>query len=70
MGCSSSKRIEAATVDVYCLALTSFAVFDMYAIEKPWLKGDHASELQQEKAMHVPPLVLEKLNTLKDEPCS
>ena len=70
MGCSSSKRIEAAIVDVYCLVVTSFTVLDIYAIEEPWLKGDHASEQQQEKAMHVPPLVLEKLNALKDEPCS
>ena len=74
MGCSSSKRIEAGTLDVYRPAATSFAVFDIYAIEEPWLKGEHASEQeqqqQQEKATHVPPLVLEKLNALEEGPRS
>ena len=67
MGCSSSKRIEAATVDVYCLALTSFVVFDIYAIEEPWLRGNHASEQQQEKAMHVPPCLWDEVSRVLED---
>lgn len=69
MGCSSSKRIE-ATMDVYRPAPTSFAVFDINAIEEPWLKVEHAAEHHREKATSVPPLILEKLNSLEEAPRS
>ncbi|KAI3453839.1 hypothetical protein Pfo_010502 [Paulownia fortunei] len=70
MGCASSKRIEAA-VDVYRPAQSSFAVFDVEAIEEPWMKGggdDHDSH--DEKPSYVPAPILEKLNAIEDAPRS
>ncbi|XP_027182730.1 protein lap4 [Coffea eugenioides] len=78
MGCSSSKRIEAA-IDVYRPPPTSFAVFDINAIEEPWMKALEAHQQQQqsdhpdekEKPAHtVPPPLLEKLNAIEDAPRS
>lgn len=68
MGCASSKRIE-ANVDVYRPAPTSFAVFDINAIEEPWLKFN-TSELEQERQdkapnPNLPPPILQKLKKLE-----
>ncbi|XP_043694132.1 uncharacterized protein At3g28850 [Telopea speciosissima] len=68
MGCASSKRIEATlAADVYRPAPTSFAVFDINAIEEPWLKADgpqqqQQQQQQQEKPTIVPAPILEKLD--------
>ncbi|XP_023534449.1 uncharacterized protein LOC111796006 [Cucurbita pepo subsp. pepo] len=71
MGCASSKRIEAA-VDVYRPAPASFAVFDINAIEEPWVKvveepQSPASPVKEEKAAIVPVPILEKLSSLESE---
>ncbi|KAK9274600.1 hypothetical protein L1049_021849 [Liquidambar formosana] len=66
MGCSSSKRIE---VDVYRPAPASFAVFDINAIQEPWLMVENTQEQQQdEKQAHVPAPILEKLNKFELAP--
>ncbi|KAL2550998.1 Glutaredoxin family protein [Forsythia ovata] len=67
MGCASSKRVEAA-VDVYRLPPSSFALFDINAIEEPWLKTGDQHEQQDEKPTHVPPPILEKLKAIEDAP--
>ncbi|XP_031259802.1 uncharacterized protein LOC116117963 [Pistacia vera] len=69
MGCASSKRIEAATgVDVYRPAPASFAVFDINAIQEPWLTGGNdKSQENQEKPTHVPASILEKLNKFETD---
>ncbi|XP_028774733.1 uncharacterized protein LOC114731675 [Neltuma alba] len=68
MGCASSKRIE-SKVDVYRPAPASFAVFDINAIEEPWLKLNSAqiAQEQQDKASNrnLPPPLLQKLNKLE-----
>lgn len=65
MGCASSKRIK-ATVDVgYRPAPASFAVFDVHAVEEPWLTVDHKPQEPEEKPMHVPAPILEKLSTFE-----
>ncbi|KAF7828119.1 glutaredoxin domain-containing cysteine-rich protein CG12206 [Senna tora] len=71
MGCASSKRIE-ANVGPYRPAPTSFAVFDINAIEEPWLKlntatlaPDHQDQLDN-KPPHVPTSILHKLNNMLD----
>ncbi|KAL0304903.1 UNVERIFIED_CONTAM: hypothetical protein Sangu_3061600 [Sesamum angustifolium] len=70
MGCTSSKRIEVA-VDVYRPAPSSFSVFDIHAIEEPWLKSaDAADDLHDEKTSHMPPPILEKLKAIEDAPRS
>lgn len=78
MGCASSKRIQAAT-DVYRRPPSSFGVFDINAIEEPWLKALEAQQQQQqsdhpeekEKSTHAVPLpLLEKLNAIEDAPRS
>ncbi|KAG6579568.1 hypothetical protein SDJN03_24016, partial [Cucurbita argyrosperma subsp. sororia] len=68
MGCSCSKRIE-ATVDVYRPAPASFAVFDINAIEEPWVEVMEeppplpaAPPVKEEKAGAVPVSILEKLS--------
>lgn len=67
MGCSSSKRIEAA-VDVYRPAPASFAVFDINAIEEPWVKGvEETPAAAEEKGGIVPVPILEKLSSLESE---
>ncbi|KAL6986435.1 hypothetical protein U1Q18_019796 [Sarracenia purpurea var. burkii] len=70
MGCASSKRIE-ATVDVYRPPPSSFAVFDINAIQEPWVMVEGTPEEHSEKPTHVPEPILEKLNKLEsDEPHS
>lgn len=76
MGCTTSKPNQIkATVDVYRPAPTSFAVFDINAIQEPWLMIDHKPQEHQEKdakPSHVPVPILEKLHTLEksDSPLS
>ncbi|KAJ4951605.1 hypothetical protein NE237_028437 [Protea cynaroides] len=70
MGCASSKRIEATLVsDVYHPAPAGFAVFDINAIEEPWLKADDQQQQQQqqqhEKPTIVPAPILEKLDAFE-----
>ena len=62
MGCSSSKRVDAAVVDVYRPAATSFAVFDINSIHEPWIVVDPTTN--HEKPTHVPAQILEKLGSL------
>ncbi|XP_057810052.1 uncharacterized protein LOC131024553 [Salvia miltiorrhiza] len=61
MGCTSSKRIEVA-VDAYRPPPSSFAVFDVNAIEEPWLKDGSDADRDDEKPPPVPPPLLDKLN--------
>ncbi|KAL0016031.1 hypothetical protein SO802_003100 [Lithocarpus litseifolius] len=76
MGCTTSKPNQIkATVDVYRPAPTSFAVFDINAIQEPWLMINHKPQEHQEKEdkpSHVPVPILEKLHTLEksDSPLS
>lgn len=63
MGCSSSKRVDAAVVDVYRPSPTSFAVFDINSIHEPWIVVD--STTNHEKPTHVPAQILEKLGSLE-----
>ncbi|KAH6822637.1 hypothetical protein C2S53_008078 [Perilla frutescens var. hirtella] len=71
MGCASSKRIDVA-VDVYRPAPSSFAVFDINAIEEPWVKGgsDDGDSVDEKQPSHVPAPLLEKLNAIDDAPRS
>ncbi|KAK7358505.1 hypothetical protein VNO77_00434 [Canavalia gladiata] len=64
MGCASSKRVEAATAP-YRPAPTSFAVFDINAIEEPWLKqlNNNNTPLLEDKPK-LPDPILQKLNML------
>ncbi|KAL3844460.1 hypothetical protein ACJIZ3_001863 [Penstemon smallii] len=64
MGCTSSK----GTVDVYSPAPSSFAVFDINAIEEPWLKPPVHREAPDEKPSNVPAPLLEKLQAIEDAP--
>lgn len=66
MGCASSKRIEAA-VDVYRPSPASFAVFDINAIEEPWVKADDTQQQQNEKPPHLPPPIIDKLSKFEEE---
>lgn len=67
MGCASSKRIDAA-VDVYRPAPASFSVFDINAIEEPWLKGaKDESQEHKEKPTHLPAPILAKLNEFESD---
>lgn len=67
MGCASSKRIEATP---YRPAPTSFAVFDINAIEEPWLKHLNSTttplipQHNKPTLTHVPAPILQKLNML------
>lgn len=66
MGCVTSKKIDATTPYVYRPPPSGFSVFDINAIEEPWLKLDNAAQLDnQQKSSHVPPHLLEKLDTLE-----
>ncbi|KAL5747724.1 hypothetical protein ACOSQ2_025021 [Xanthoceras sorbifolium] len=69
MGCASSKRIEATTVDIYRPAPASFAVFDINAVEEPWLLADNNTpqEHQEKPTNHVPAPILEKLNKFETD---
>ncbi|XP_027341724.1 glutaredoxin domain-containing cysteine-rich protein CG12206 [Abrus precatorius] len=61
MGCASSKRIEAAKAP-YRPAPASFAVFDINAIEEPWLKHlNNTNPLPKDKPT-LPTPILQKLN--------
>ncbi|PQM33298.1 glutaredoxin domain-containing cysteine-rich protein [Prunus yedoensis var. nudiflora] len=69
MGCASSKRVETAVV--YKPAPASYAVFDINAIQEPWLVFDNTTlqEQQQrhEKPAHVPAQILDKLKSFETE---
>lgn len=66
MGCASSKQIGAtAPVVVYRPPPSSFAVFDINAIEEPWLKLESVDN--QQKPSHLPAPLLEKLDTIEKE---
>ncbi|KAK9716680.1 hypothetical protein RND81_06G250400 [Saponaria officinalis] len=69
MGCASSKKVDATTpYDLYRPPPSSFATFDINAIEEPWLKLDDFSKFEnQHKPSHVPPPLLEKLDTLEKD---
>ncbi|XP_051129165.1 uncharacterized protein LOC127250060 [Andrographis paniculata] len=72
MGCSSSKAVDAGD---YRPAQSSFAVFDITAIEEPWLKNNAAAAAGDDahvdkQPSHVPPPILEKLKSLEDAPRS
>ncbi|XWS48785.1 hypothetical protein CRYUN_Cryun13aG0106200 [Craigia yunnanensis] len=69
MGCSASKRSK-ATVDIYRPPPSSFAVFDLNAIDEPWVKVEQAPQQNQEKPTHLPAMILEKLNTFETAPHS
>ncbi|GAB4834594.1 hypothetical protein Ancab_032855 [Ancistrocladus abbreviatus] len=68
MGRASSKKIGATTPDVYRPSSTSFAVFDINAIEEPWLKLETPHQHNQDKSSHVPPPILEKLFSFEQQP--
>ncbi|KAL9246644.1 hypothetical protein vseg_020153 [Gypsophila vaccaria] len=67
MGCATSKQVDATKpYDLYRPPPTSFATFDINAVEEPWLKLDNMSKFEnQQKPSHVPPPLLEKLDTLE-----
>lgn len=68
MGCATSKKVDATTPYLYRPPPSSFAVFDINAIEEPWLKVENAAQLDnQQKSSHVPPHLLEKLDTFEKE---
>ncbi|KAL1202778.1 hypothetical protein V5N11_031406 [Cardamine amara subsp. amara] len=59
MGCTSSKQVKANVVaDVYKPPPSSFAVFDINAIEEPWLKLEHEDDEKPPRAA-VPITVLD-----------
>ncbi|RDX85467.1 hypothetical protein CR513_33342, partial [Mucuna pruriens] len=63
MGCGSSKHVDGAAI-AYRPAPTSFAVFDINAIEEPWLKHlNNNTPLLQDKPT-LPAPILHKLNML------
>uniref|UniRef100_A0A1J3HQC3 Glutaredoxin domain-containing protein n=1 Tax=Noccaea caerulescens TaxID=107243 RepID=A0A1J3HQC3_NOCCA len=62
MGCTSSKQVKANVVaDVYKPPPSSFAVFDINAIEEPWLK------FEQEDDDEKPTRAITVLDTLDDD---
>ncbi|XXG82426.1 hypothetical protein AAC387_Pa10g0379 [Persea americana] len=67
MGCGSSKRVEATVAaDVYRPAPTSIALFDINAIEEPWLISTvHHHQPSSKPTSHVPAPILEKLDTFE-----
>ncbi|KAI9173837.1 hypothetical protein LWI28_007332 [Acer negundo] len=76
MGCASSKQIEATAIDIYRPAPSSFAVFDINAVEEPWLAAAAADntttqENNQEKQSttnnHLPAPILEKLSKFETD---
>ncbi|GMJ10981.1 hypothetical protein like AT1G64500 [Hibiscus trionum] len=69
MGCSASKS-STATVDYYRPPPSSFAVFDINAIDEPWVKAEQGQQENREKPTHVPAVLLEKLNALEAAPHS
>lgn len=70
MGCASSRRIDVAG-DVYRPLPTSFAVFDVNAVEEPWLIANgHAQQEKASKISHVPDLILNTLDNPVEAPQS
>ncbi|KAL2342657.1 hypothetical protein Fmac_003942 [Flemingia macrophylla] len=65
MGCASSKRVDGGAMVPYRPAPTSFAVFDINAIEEPWLKqlNNNPTPLTHET---LPDPILQKLNMLDE----
>ncbi|KAI4326805.1 hypothetical protein L6164_019336 [Bauhinia variegata] len=67
MGCGSSKHVDGG-LDVYKPAAASLAVFDINAIEEPWLKQLNsiitAQAIDKEKEKAVPPPILHKLDDM------
>ncbi|CAJ1937229.1 unnamed protein product [Sphenostylis stenocarpa] len=65
MGCASSKGLDAAAVP-YRPAPTSFAVFDINAIEEPWLKhlNNTTTTPHPQDKTPLPAPILHKLNML------
>ncbi|CAI9094353.1 OLC1v1030078C1 [Oldenlandia corymbosa var. corymbosa] len=78
MGCASSKSFDIAAnnkaIEVYRPPPTSFAVFDVNAIEEPWIKAMEAQKQQQlngnGKPAYMPDPLLEKLNAIEEAPRS
>jgi glutaredoxin domain-containing cysteine-rich protein 1 len=71
MGCASSKRVEATAPAVYQPPPTSFAVFDINAIEEPWLK--HLNNTNTTTISHeekLPPPILHILDATEKSPQS
>ncbi|XP_073119696.1 uncharacterized protein [Henckelia pumila] len=66
MGCTSSKRIDDTVVGPYRPPPASFSVFDVYAIEEPWLNAPETDN--EKKPSHVPAPILEKLNAIEEAP--
>ncbi|GLU06009.1 hypothetical protein SLE2022_230760 [Rubroshorea leprosula] len=66
MGCTSSKRVK-STVDVYHPPPSSFAVFNINAIDEPWVVVEHSQNQHQEKPARLPPPILDKLNTFESD---
>ncbi|XP_004503597.1 uncharacterized protein [Cicer arietinum] len=75
MGCGSSKRIDATAPLVYQPPPTSFAVFDINAIEEPWLKhlnnnnNNNNNNISQDKPS-LPPPILQILDATEKSPQS
>eukprot|EP00262_Sarcandra_glabra_P022199 TRINITY_DN974_c0_g1_i1.p1 TRINITY_DN974_c0_g1~~TRINITY_DN974_c0_g1_i1.p1 ORF type:complete len:355 (+),score=19.90 TRINITY_DN974_c0_g1_i1:103-1167(+) len=69
MGCTSSKRVETTVAaDVYRPSATSYALFDVNAIEEPWLVNATQQFDQhnyQKPSSQVPTPILEKLHTFE-----
>ena len=72
MGCANSKRIEATAPAVYQPPPTSFAVFDINAIEEPWLKhlNNTNNTISQEEKPALPPPILHILDATEKSPQS
>ncbi|XP_073051941.1 uncharacterized protein [Primulina eburnea] len=67
MGCTSSKSIDVAAAGVYRPPLSSFAVFDINAIEEPWLKSCEPQDDRKQTSL-LPAPILEKLKAIEDAP--
>ncbi|XP_073042798.1 uncharacterized protein [Primulina eburnea] len=67
MGCTSSKSIDVAAAGVYRLPPSSFAVFDINAIEEPWLNSCEPQD-QRKQPSQLPAPILEKLDAIEDAP--
>ncbi|XP_073110522.1 uncharacterized protein [Elaeis guineensis] len=77
MGCASSKRVEAAVAaDVYRPPPTSISIFDVSAIQEPWLittitEEDPKQQQQEKKTITPLPLpILEKIESYEFSPHS
>ncbi|KAG9454995.1 hypothetical protein H6P81_007899 [Aristolochia fimbriata] len=64
MGCASSKRVEATVAaDIYRPPPASFAVFNITAIDEPWLDSLRSEE-KPDKPARFPVPILQKLDKL------